>query len=40
MTGLVLLDTACAWAASATLITTDKDFDPLHGEFIQRVYFE
>ncbi|WP_437742799.1 PIN domain-containing protein [Sorangium sp. So ce1504] len=31
---------ACARAASATLITTDKDFDPLHGEFIQRVYFE
>ncbi|WP_437334662.1 PIN domain-containing protein [Sorangium sp. So ce394] len=31
---------ACARAASATLITTDKDFDPLHGEFIQRVCFE
>ncbi|WP_433931786.1 PIN domain-containing protein [Sorangium cellulosum] len=31
---------ACARAASATLITTDKDFDPLHGEFIQRIYFE
>ncbi|WP_437733709.1 PIN domain-containing protein [Sorangium sp. So ce1335] len=31
---------ACAQAASATLITTDKDFDPLHGEFIQRIYFE
>ncbi|WP_437646673.1 type II toxin-antitoxin system VapC family toxin [Sorangium sp. So ce362] len=31
---------SCARAASATLITTDKDFDPLHGEFIQRVYFE
>lgn len=31
---------ACALAASATLITTDKDFDPLHGEFIQRVYFD
>lgn len=31
---------ACARASSATLITTDKDFDPLDGEFIQRVYFE
>ncbi len=31
---------ACALAASATLITTDKDFDPLNGEFIQRVYFD
>ncbi|XYH97448.1 PIN domain-containing protein [Sorangium sp. So ce1128] len=31
---------ACARATSATLITTDKDFDPLHGEFIQRFYFE
>lgn len=31
---------ACARAASATLITTDKDFDPLDGEFIQRVYFD
>ena len=30
---------ACAMAASATLITTDKDFDPLDGEFIQRLYF-
>ncbi|MGK3969980.1 type II toxin-antitoxin system VapC family toxin [Sorangium sp. So ce118] len=31
---------ACARATSATLITTDKDFDPLHGEYIQRIYFE
>ncbi|WP_437967185.1 type II toxin-antitoxin system VapC family toxin [Sorangium sp. So ce260] len=31
---------ACARATSATLVTTDKDFDPLHGEFIQRIYFE
>lgn len=31
---------ACALAASATLVTTDKDFDPLDGEFIQRVYFD
>ncbi|WP_438025827.1 PIN domain-containing protein [Sorangium sp. So ce233] len=31
---------ACARATSATLLTTDKDFDPLHGEFIQRICFE
>ncbi|HTN91787.1 MAG TPA: type II toxin-antitoxin system VapC family toxin [Sorangium sp.] len=31
---------ACARVTSATLLTTDKDFDPLHGEFIQRIYFE
>jgi tRNA(fMet)-specific endonuclease VapC len=31
---------ACAAAASAILITTDKDFDALHGTHLTRMYFE
>jgi hypothetical protein len=31
---------ACAAAASAVLITTDKDFDALHGTHLTRMYFE
>ena len=31
---------ACAAAASAVLITTDKDFDVLEGCHIRRIYFE
>lgn len=31
---------ATAKATGATLLTTDKDFDPLHKEFISRVYID
>jgi predicted nucleic acid-binding protein len=31
---------SCAVAASATLITTDKDFDVLNGSHVTRLYFE
>lgn len=31
---------ATAAAAGAVLLTTDKDFDPMHDRFLTRVYFE
>lgn len=31
---------AAARAAGATLLTLDKDFDPLHPDLIQRIYIE
>ena len=31
---------ASAVAANATLLTSDRDFDPLHGRFLERVYFD
>lgn len=31
---------ATAAAAGAVLLTTDKDFDPMHGRFLTRVYFD
>ena len=31
---------ATAAATSATLLTTDKDFDPLEGTFISRIYVD
>jgi tRNA(fMet)-specific endonuclease VapC len=31
---------ACASAADATLLTTDRDFDPLHDRYIDRVWID
>jgi tRNA(fMet)-specific endonuclease VapC len=31
---------ATAAAAGAVLLTTDKDFDPMHGWFLTRIYFD
>jgi tRNA(fMet)-specific endonuclease VapC len=31
---------ACASAADATLLTTDRDFDPLHGTYLDRVWID
>jgi tRNA(fMet)-specific endonuclease VapC len=31
---------ACASAADATLLTTDRDFDPLHGEYLNRIWID
>ncbi len=31
---------ACASAAAATLLTTDRDFDPLHGTYLERVWID
>ena len=31
---------ACAKATGATLLTTDKDFDHLHGQHINRVWID
>ncbi|MGH2360724.1 MAG: PIN domain-containing protein [bacterium] len=31
---------ACASAAGATLLTTDRDFDPLHGGYFDRVWID
>ncbi|MBI5547197.1 MAG: type II toxin-antitoxin system VapC family toxin [Deltaproteobacteria bacterium] len=31
---------ASAVAANATLLTADKDFDPLHERFLERVFFD
>jgi tRNA(fMet)-specific endonuclease VapC len=31
---------ACAGAADATLLTADRDFDPLHGRFFERVLLD
>jgi tRNA(fMet)-specific endonuclease VapC len=31
---------ACASAAEATLLTTDRDFDPLHGSYLERVWID
>lgn len=31
---------ACAVAADATLLTADKDFDPLHERFLQRMFYD
>lgn len=31
---------ACASAANATLLTTDRDFDPLHGTYLDRVWID
>jgi len=31
---------ACASAADATLLTTDRDFDPLHGMYLDRVWID
>ena len=31
---------ACASVADATLLTTDRDFDPLHGTYLDRVWID
>ncbi len=31
---------ACASAAAATLLTTDRDFDPLDGTYLERVWID
>lgn len=31
---------ACASAAGATLLTTDRDFDPLHGRYVDRIWID
>jgi tRNA(fMet)-specific endonuclease VapC len=31
---------ACASAADATLLTTDRDFDLLHGTYLDRVWID
>jgi len=31
---------ATAQATDACLVTTDKDFDPLHGKFLNRVWID
>lgn len=31
---------ACASAADATRLTTDRDFDPLHGTYLDRVWID
>jgi len=31
---------ACASVAEATLLTTDRDFDPLHGTYLDRVWID
>jgi tRNA(fMet)-specific endonuclease VapC len=31
---------ACASAAEPTLLTTDRDFDPLHGRYLERVWID
>lgn len=31
---------ACASVAEATLLTTDRDFDPLHGTYLERVWID
>ena len=31
---------ACASAADATLLTTDRDFDPLHSAYLDRVWID
>jgi tRNA(fMet)-specific endonuclease VapC len=31
---------ACASAADATLLTTDRDFDPLAGQYVDRVWID
>ena len=31
---------ACASAAEATLLTTDRDFDPLVGQYLERVWID
>lgn len=31
---------ACASAAEATLLTTDRDFDPLAGQYLDRVWID
>jgi predicted nucleic acid-binding protein len=31
---------ACAAATSATLLTTDRDFDPLQGSYLERVWID
>ena len=31
---------ACASAAGATLLTTDRDFDPLAGQYVDRVWID
>lgn len=31
---------ACASAADATLLTTDRDFDPLHGTYVDRIWID
>ena len=31
---------ATAAAADATLLTADRDFDPLDGRFLRRIYFD
>lgn len=31
---------ACASATTATLLTTDRDFDPLVGQYLERVWID
>ena len=31
---------ATAKAADATLLTTDKDFDPLHPRYVERIWID